>query len=200
MMLTLGLTGSLAMGKSTTADIFRRFGVPVFDADAAVHQIYARGGQTVSKISSLFPEALDKGALSRKRLSACLFKDEDRLQKLEDILHPLIYHAEKNFFTRASQSGAEFAGADIPLIFETGRQTHYDKILVVTAPASLQQKRALKRKGMTEEKLSFLLRHQWPDTEKRIHADYILETSLGLKSATIQVQSLMKDMGIAIPS
>jgi dephospho-CoA kinase len=190
-MLIVGLTGSLAMGKSETARMFAELGCPVFDADAEVHRLYAAGGAAVGPVAAAFPESLLDGAIDRTRLSAMLLADPALLPRLEAIVHPLVRAAESHFLDRARQAGEPFVILDIPLLFETGRASAMDRVIVVSASPEIQRRRALARPGMTEEKLAHLLSRQTPDAEKRASADFIVETGRGLDDAFDQVRGIV---------
>ena len=190
-MLLVGLTGSLAMGKSETARMFAELGCPVFDADAEVHRLYAAGGAAVGPVAESFPESLVDGAIDRARLSAMLLADPALLPRLEAIVHPLVHAAEQHFLDRARQAGEPFVILDIPLLFETGRDSAMDRIIVVSTLPEIQRRRALTRPGMTEEKLAQLLSRQTPDADKRARADFIVETGHGLDDAFDQVRSIV---------
>jgi len=190
-MLLVGLTGSLAMGKSETARMFARLGVPVFDADVEVHRLYAAGGAAVGPVAEAFPEALVDGAIDRARLSAQLLADPTRLPSLEAIVHPLVREAESRFVDDARQALEPFVILDIPLLFETGRDSAMDRIVVVTTSPEIQRHRALARPGMSEEKLARLLARQTPDADKRARADFIVETGRGLDDAFDQVRRIV---------
>ena len=190
-MLIVGLTGSLAMGKSETARMFVELGCPVFDADVEVHRLYAAGGAAVDPLAEAFPESLRDGAIDRARLSAMLLADPALLPRLEAIVHPLVRRAESHFVDHARQAGEPFVVLDIPLLFETGRDSAMDRIIVVSTSPEIQRRRALARPGMTEEKLAQLLSRQTPDTDKRARADFIVETGRGLDDAFDQVQAIV---------
>jgi dephospho-CoA kinase len=189
MTFVLGLTGSIGMGKSATADIFRRFGVPVHDADLAVHRLYA--GAAAPLIEQAFPGSVTDGVVDRARLGAMVLGDPQRIETLESIVHPLVRAAETEFLSEARSSGAALAVLDIPLLFETGSQDRCDAVLVVTAPAEVQRQRVLSRPGMTEAKFDAIRARQRPDAEKRGQAHFLVETSRGFHSAEIQVRSIL---------
>ena len=190
-MMLVGLTGSLAMGKSQTARMFAELGCPVFDADLEVHRLYAAGGGAVAPVAALFPAALVDGAIDRDRLSALLLADPAALSSLEAIVHPLVGEAEARFIAAAEAAQQPFVILDIPLLFEVGRDSAMDRLVVVSAPAEVQRRRALARPGMTEEKLDRLLARQTSDADKRAHADFIVDTSRGLDDAFDQVRRIV---------
>jgi dephospho-CoA kinase len=190
-MLIVGLTGSLAMGKSETARMFAEQGCPVFDADAEVHRLYAAGGAAVAPVAQAFPAALVDDAIDRARLSALLLADPAGLPRLEAIVHPLVRAAESRFLEAARQADQPFVILDIPLLFETGRDSAMDRIIVVSTSPEIQRRRALARPGMTEEKLAQLLSRQTPDPDKRARADFIVETGRGLDDAFDQVRAIV---------
>ena len=184
-MMILGLTGSIAMGKSETAKMFAARGIPVFDSDAAVHDLYRQGGGAVAVIEALAPSAIADGAVDRHRLAALVLEDPALLKKIETVVHPLVKARQKAFLTDAEARGCDIAVLDIPLLFETGRETEVDAVAVVSAGPGLQRTRALSRAGMTPEKLDFILSRQVPDEQKRARADYVIDTSVSL-AATMQ--------------
>lgn len=190
-MIIIGLTGSIGMGKSTTAQMFRDAGCPVFDADAAVHDLYAEGGPAVPIIRAVFPDAIKDGAVDRAILGAHMRADPLQLQVLESFIHPLVAKARTTFLQKARQGGADIVVFDVPLLFETGGHERVDKIVVVTAPAHVQRARVLARQGMTEDLFETLLARQTPDHIKREQADYLIHTDKGLESAREQVQDLL---------
>ena len=180
----LGLTGSIGMGKSTTAAMFAAEGVPVWDADAAVHRLYAAGGAAVAPLAAAFPTAIHNNAISRDALKSLIAADPSTLQRLESIVHPLVA-ADRNAFTTTTK--ADLILLDIPLLFENGTETTLDATLLVTAPPELQRARVLARPGMTEAHFQTILNRQMPDAEKRKRATHIVET-LDLASTTAYVQ------------
>lgn len=175
----LGLTGSIAMGKSTAAAMLRRFKIPVHDADACVHLLFARGGRAVGPIGDAFPGVVDGGAVNRVELGARVFNDTPALRKLESIVHPLVRDERDRFIARHRRRRAPFVVLDVPLLFETKGQSICDEVIVVSAPAFLQRRRALARPGMTEEKFTSILARQMPDFQKRRRADVVISTGLG---------------------
>ena len=187
MTFVLGLTGSIGMGKSATAEIFRRLGVPVHDADAAVHRLYR--GRAAPLVEKAFPGTVIDGAVDRGRLGAAVLGDPARMRELEAIVHPLVREEEEAFLERAAL--AAIAVLDIPLLFETGGEARCDAALVVTAPASVQRERVLARPGMSEEKFQSILSKQMPDAEKRARAHFLVDTSRGFISAEAQVRSVL---------
>ncbi|HZH52642.1 MAG TPA: dephospho-CoA kinase [Microvirga sp.] len=187
MTFVLGLTGSIGMGKSATAAIFRRLGVPVHDADATVHALYR--GRAAPLIEKAFPGTVVDGAVDRAKLGAAVLGKPERMKELEAVVHPLVREEEEAFLRRAS--AAPMAILDIPLLFETGGEARCDAVLVVTAPAPVQRKRVMARPGMTEEKFKAILAKQMPDAEKRARAHFILDTGRGFPSAEVQARSIL---------
>ena len=187
MTFVLGLTGSIGMGKSATADLFRKLGVPVHDADATVHRLYR--GRAVPLIGKTFPGTVADGAVDRTKLGAAVLNSPERMKQLEAIVHPLVREEEENFLARVS--ALPIAVLDIPLLFETGGETRCDAALVVTAPAEVQRERVLARPGMTAEKFSAILAKQMPDADKRARAHFLVDTSRGFASAQAQVRSIL---------
>lgn len=188
MTFVLGLTGSIGMGKSATADLFRKLGVPVHDADAAVHGLYR--GRAAPLIGQAFPGTVVEGVVDRAKLGAAVLNDPQRLKELEAIVHPLV-REEKESFLRKVSAFAPIAVLDIPLLFETSGEAGCDATLVVTAPAAVQRARVLARPGMTEEKFSAILAKQMPDSDKRARAHFLVDTSRGFESAEAQVRSIL---------
>lgn len=189
-MLVVGLTGSIAMGKSETARMFARLGHPVFCADAIVHRLYAKGGAAVPLVGREFPAALTSGGVDRERLAAIVTSDRSKLARLEAIVHPLVRAEERAFLAAAERSGARLAVLDIPLLFETGRDKDVDAVVVVSAPKDVQRSRAMARPGMTGEKFEAILARQVPDSEKRRRADFVIDSSAGLEWAFEQVRAV----------
>jgi dephospho-CoA kinase len=190
-MLILGLTGSIGMGKSTTSKMFQDEGVPVYDADAAVHALYAAGGAAVAPVEAAFPGVVTNGAIDRAKLSAQVVGDPEALAKLETIVHPLVGADRIGFFEQAKAQGHEIVVLDIPLLFETGGEKKVDKVVVVSAPADIQRERVLARPEMTPEKFEAILARQTPDAEKRARADFVIDTGQGLEPARRQVRDLL---------
>ncbi|QRY67127.1 dephospho-CoA kinase [Ensifer sp. PDNC004] len=191
-MIILGLTGSIAMGKSTTAQMFRDFGVPVNDADEVVHQLYS--GEAVAPVEAAFPGSTRDGKVDRAELSRQLVQAPERLRELEAIVHPLVRGKEQEFLAENRAANAPFVVLDIPLLFETGAEKRVDHVVVVTCSAELQRQRALKRPGMTEEKLAMILARQVPDSEKRKRADYIIDTSDSFDVTRAQVKAVVDQL------
>lgn len=186
----LGLTGSIGMGKSTTARMFRDEGIPVWDADAAVHALYAEGGAAVGPVSAVFPQAQVNGAISRERLRELISADPGVIKTLEQIVHPLVAQHRNDFLHRCNGPLVVF---DIPLLFETGAEAWLSSVLVVTAPAEVQRERVLARQGMTTDQFAVILDRQMPDSEKRARADHIIET-LTLDDTRQAVRKLIREL------
>lgn len=191
-MIVIGLTGSIGMGKSTIADMFRAHGVPVFDADAEVHRLYAR--EAVAAIETAFPGTTDADGVDRAKLSKALANDPARFEVLEAIVHPMVHEAEARFLDEACNSGGHAAVLEIPLLFETGRDEHVDAVVVVSAPAEVQRARVLERPGMTAEKIETILARQTPDAEKRRRADFIVDTGGTLADSEAQVDAILDSL------
>lgn len=188
-MFVLGLTGSVAMGKSTTARFFAEEGVPVHDADSVVHRLYE--GDAVPIIEAAFPGTTADGKVDRVKLGRRVMGDLMALHQLEAIVHPLVQNAEAQFLAEAETKGAAVAVLDIPLLFETGGDQRVDAVVVATAPAEVQRARVLERPGMTEQRLQAMLARQMPDSEKRLRADFIVDTSRGFDDAQVQVREIL---------
>jgi dephospho-CoA kinase len=191
MTLVLGLTGSIGMGKSTTAALFREAGVPVHDADATVHALYA-AGPAVALVEAVFPGTTGPGGVDRAALGARVVDDPVAMRRLEAIIHPLVRQAEDAFLAEARAAGHPIVVLDIPLLFETGAQSRCDAVLVVSAPSSVQKERVLARPGMTEERFAAILARQMPDSEKRARADVVIDTGSGLEAARRQVEAVLR--------
>ena len=189
----IGLTGSIGMGKSTTARMFADRGVPVWDADAAVHRLYAKGGAAVGPVAQLCPKAIVDGAVDRMRLKRWIAAEDGALSRLESTIHPLVAADRAEFLDRAARDGARVVLLDIPLLFETGADTTVDATVVVSAPAEVQKARVLARPGMTEAHFQTILDRQMPDAEKQKRADYIIET-LTLEDARAAVDRVLKEI------
>nr|WP_275297409.1 dephospho-CoA kinase [Maricaulis parjimensis] len=188
------MTGSIGMGKSATAKLFRQQGIPVFDSDACVHDLYDIGGSAVEPVGEAFPGVVHEGAVDRETLSAQLREDPSGFARLEAIVHPLVAQAREHFIHDASKAGAAFVILDVPLLFETGGHEHVDAVVVVHAPQAERRARVLQRPGMTEEKLDAIIARQTPDSVKLDQADYIVETSGGLDDARRQVAGIVKKL------
>lgn len=188
-MIVLGLTGSIGMGKSTTAAMFREAGVPVHDSDEAVHRLYA--GAAAPLVEADFPGTVVDGVVDRNRLSARVLGDREGIRRLEAIVHPLVRADADAFLDRCRASGTPIAVLDIPLLFETNGRARVDKVVVVSAPAEVQRERVLARPGMTPEKFEAILSKQVPDAEKRIGADFIVDTGQGLDHARGEVAAII---------
>jgi dephospho-CoA kinase len=194
-MIRLGLTGSIGMGKSATARMFAEEGVPVFDADAEVHRLYAADGAGVEAVGGAFPGVIVDGAVDRKRLAQVVGGDPEALKRLEAIVHPLVGQARARFLSGAEAGGAQVAVLDIPLLFETGREGDVDAVVVVSAPAHVQRERVLSRPEMTEARFAALHTRQMPDAEKRARADFVIDTSHGFDAARAQVRQVLATLG-----
>ncbi len=189
-MFILGLTGSIGMGKSTTAKFFAEEGVPVYDADAAVHRLYE--SEATRAIETAFPGTTAGGKVDRNKLAKAVLGDAAAITRLESIVHPLVHSARERFLREAERSGAAVAVLDIPLLFETGGDKRCDAVVVVSAPAELQKTRAFERPGMTEQKLAAIMANQVSDAEKRARADFVVDTSQGFEHAHAQVRDILK--------
>jgi len=188
-MFVLGLTGSLGMGKSATAQMFAAEGVPVHDADAAVHRLYE--GEAVAAIEAAFPGTTAGGKVDRAKLAERVLGDDTAIAKLEQIVHPLVRQASRRFLSEAERNGAPVAALDIPLLFETGAEARCDAVVVVSAPAEVQRQRAFERPGMTEAKFQAILAKQMPDADKRARADFIVDSGQGFEHARAQVREIL---------
>lgn len=193
-MIVAGLTGSIAMGKTETAKMFRAFGVPVFDADACVHKLYEPEGAALDAISKRFPGACIQGGIDRSLLAKLVLHDPSALADLESIVHPLVWEKERKFLDEQRKAGAPLVIVDNPLLFEKQRHHRVDATIVVSAPSDIQRARALERPGMTVEKLDAILARQVPDAEKRRRADFVIDTSQGLDHAGQQVAEVIKTL------
>ena len=193
-MITLALTGSIGMGKSTVAAMFADAGVPTFDADAVVRQLQGPGGRLVPLIEARFPGTTRDGAVDREALSAVVLSDRDELAALEAIVHPAVHHERTRFIIEHGDAPALLF--DIPLLFETGGNEAFDKVVVVSATPELQRERVLSRPGMTEEKFEQILARQAPDEEKRAQADFVVDTSGTLDKTRAQVRNILSCLGL----
>ena len=190
-MILIGLTGSIGMGKSTTAAMFREAGVPVYDADAAVHALYDVGGAAVGPVGEAFPGAVTDGRVNREALRQAVLGDPAALQRLNAIVHPLVGQDRAGFFAEAAAQGADMVVLDIPLLFETGGHAGVDAVVVASAPAHMQRERVLARPGMTPDRLDAILAQQLADAEKRARAHFVVDTSKGLEPARAQVAQII---------
>ncbi|MEP6342723.1 MAG: dephospho-CoA kinase [Maricaulaceae bacterium] len=190
-MIIIGLTGSIGMGKTTTAHMFRELGCPVFDADAVVHNLYSAGGRAVPLIKAVFPDAVKDGAIDRSVLGQHMRRDPLNLQVLESFIHPMVAEDRKEFIQKARDNNNSIIVFDVPLLFETGGDKNVDIVVVVTAPADIQRERVLSRAGINEALFEKLLLRQMPDQEKRRRADYLIYTDKGLDFAREQVQKIL---------
>lgn len=193
-MIVLGITGSIGMGKSTACSMLRAMGVPVYDADAAVHRLFAPGGAAVPLIAEAFPAAVVDGRVDRSRLGPLVLNDEAALRRLEGIVHPLVRQEEKIFLDVNRRRGTRVVALDIPLLFETGGAERCDYTIVVSAPRLVQRQRVLARPGMTQEKFAAILSRQMPDAEKRRRADYVVPTGLGKAVTWRALQRVLADV------
>jgi dephospho-CoA kinase len=188
-MIILGLTGSIGMGKSTTAKLFAEAGVPVYDADAAVHALYE--GEAAPAIEAAFPGTTTDGKVNRNKLSERVVHDPEAMRRLEQIVHPMLGASRQKFLQDAERSGAPVAVVDVPLLFETGGEKRVDAVVVVTTTPEIQRERILARPNMTREKLDAVLVRQMPDSEKRKRAHFIVDTSHGLDPVRLQIQDIL---------
>ena len=193
-MITLALTGSIGMGKSTVAAMFAEAGIPTFDADAVVRRLQGPGGRLVPLIEARFPGTTRDGAVDREALSAAVLSDRDELAALEAIVHPAVHHERTRFIVEHGDAPALLF--DIPLLFETGGEIAFDKVIVVSAGDELQRDRVLARPGMTNSKLEQILARQLPDAEKRARADFIIDTSGTLDQTRAQVSNILTCLGL----
>ena len=190
-MIVLGLTGSIGMGKSTTTAMFADAGALVWNADDAVHRLYARCGAAVGPVGEAFPGVVVDGAVDRTRLAEALGDDGEAFRRLEAIVHPLVMKGRLAELAAAEARGVKLAVLDIPLLFETGGDASVDAVVVVTAPAAVQAERVLARPGMTRERFEAILARQMPDAEKRRRADFVIDTSAGLEAARTRVDEIV---------
>lgn len=191
--LTIGLTGSIGMGKSTTARMFAERGIPTYDADAAVHALYEPGGAAVAPLAAAFPGVAGPGGgIDRDRLRERVSGDEAAMKQLEAIVHPLVALSQRAFLERAAAAGADMVVLDIPLLFEKGGEKRVDAVVVVSAPEDVQRARVMARGQMTQAQFEAILARQTPDAEKRRRADFVIHTGLGLASAEAQVDEVIR--------
>lgn len=189
-MFILGLTGSISMGKSTTARLFAEAGVPVHDADAAVHRLY--DGEATPAIEAAFPGTTAGGKVDRQKLAARVLDDATAIKRLEEIVHPLVRESEQRFLAASAAQAARVVVLDIPLLFETGSDARVDAVVVVSAPPEVQRARALERPGMTAAKLDAIMAKQMADSEKRARAHFVVDSSRGIDSARAQVHGILR--------
>lgn len=191
-MILIGLTGSIGMGKSTTAGFFAEAGAMIWNADEAVHRLYAKGGAAVAPIAEAFSGVVMDGAVDRALLAAALGRDDQAFKTLEAIVHPLVGMDRANALAEAREAGVKLAVLDIPLLFETGGDAYVDAVVVVSAPPHIQRQRVLSREGMSEERFEAILARQMPDAEKCARADFVIDTGSGLDVARDQVMAVVK--------
>jgi dephospho-CoA kinase len=196
-MIVLGLTGSIGMGKSTTAKLFAEAGVPVYDADATVHVLYE--GEAVPAIEAAFPGTTVAGKVDRNKLSARVVHDPAAIKRLEEIVHPMLGASRQKFLHDAEQSGAPVAVVDVPLLFETGGEKRVDAVVVVTTTPEIQRQRILDRANMTDEKLDAILARQMPDAEKRKRAHFVVDTSHGLDPVRARIRDILEEAAKMTP-
>jgi dephospho-CoA kinase len=196
-MIVLGLTGSIGMGKSTTAKLFAEAGVPVYDADATVHVLYE--GEAAPAIEAAFPGTTVAGKVDRNKLSARVVHDPAAMERLEQIVHPMLGASRQKFLHDAEQSGAPVAVVDVPLLFETGGEKRVDAVVVVTTTPEVQRQRILERANMTDEKLDAILSRQMPDAEKRKRAHFVVDTSHGLDPVRARIRDILDEAAKMTP-
>jgi dephospho-CoA kinase len=192
-MISAGLTGSMATGKSEVAKLFSAAGIPVFDSDAAVHDLYVEK-TTTDLLGKVFPEVIVDGKIDRQRLGQRVLGSLEDLKKLESLIHPLVRKRWKDFIVHWRKQNSPFVVLDIPLLYETGEDQELDYVIVVSASEDIQRKRAMARPGMTEDKFAHILARQMPDAEKRRRADFIIENSGSLENLRIQVDALSRKL------
>ncbi len=193
-MILLGLTGSIGMGKSTTLGLFAAEGCPVWSADAAVHRLYAPGGEGVGPVEALFPGVTVDGGVDRGLLSKAIHGDPSAFARLEGVVHPLVREDRKRWLDEVRHGAAPVAVVDVPLLFETGAEAEVDAVVVVSAPPEVQRERVLARPGMTQARLDEILALQLHDAEKRERADFVIDTSKGLDAARDQVRAILAEV------
>ncbi|PCI03159.1 MAG: dephospho-CoA kinase [Hyphomicrobiales bacterium] len=191
-MIILGLTGSIGMGKSTTAEMFRQAGIKVYDADATVHTLYS--GAATRLVEAAFPGTSDGTMVDRKKLGDRVLGDKDALKRLEAIIHPLVHAEQQKFLDAARKAGAKLVVLDIPLLFEGGRENTVDAVIVVTASENTQRERVLARPGMTKERFESILEKQIPDAIKRQKADFLIDTDMGMDAAKAKVSEIIQSV------
>ena len=194
-MIRIALTGSIGMGKSTVAKMFKKAGVPVFDADAVVRQLQGPGGKLVEEIGELFPGCVRCGTLDRECLAEIVLANPEKLSILERIVHPVVRNAREEFIAQHREAPALIF--EIPLLFETGGEKDFDKVIVVSAPPEVQRKRVLERTGMTTAKLESILARQMPDGEKRSLADFVVNTGTDLSTTETQIREILSCLGVS---
>ena len=197
-MITIGLTGSIGMGKSTVAKMFAELGALTWSADDAVHRMYEKGGAAIEPLQKLFPEAIVDGVVDRKKLASIALAAPEKLRALEEVVHPLVGEDRAAFIQQALNSGAEALVLDIPLLFENATGDLFDAVIVVSAPADVQRERVLARPGMTEEKLNAILAQQMPDAEKQKKADYVISTNQSIEGTKRNVAAVYEKIKAAI--
>jgi dephospho-CoA kinase len=198
-MIVIGLTGGIGMGKSTATATLRRLGVPVFDADAAVHRLQARGGRAVAPIAAAFPGSVRDGAVDREALRRAVLGNPTALKRLEAIVWPLVRDAERRFLARARRAGRRLVALDVPLLFENGGERRVDQVIVVSAPAAVQRARVLRRPGMTAERFAAIHARQMPDGEKRKRADHVVQTGISRHFAQNAIRRIVRKLRGSAP-
>jgi dephospho-CoA kinase len=193
--LIIGLTGGIGMGKSTAAKILQGFGLPVYNADKAIHDLLAKGGKGVKPVAKLFPKALKRGAIDRKIIGKSVFHDQAKLKQLEKILHPLVQEIERAFVKHAQKQKIKAVVLEIPLLFETGADKRCDIVICVTAPRAIQKERVLKRMHMTQARFRAILKLQMPDAQKRKKADYVVQTGKEIGDTKRQLKEILQVVG-----
>lgn len=191
-MLLLGLTGSIGMGKSTTAKLFQEAGVPVYDADATVHKVYE--GEATAAVEAAFPGSTANGKVDRQKLSGMVVNNPDAMKRLETVVHPMLRSHQLKFLEDAEKSGAPVAVLDVPLLYETGGEHRVDAVVVVTTTPEIQRERILARENMTPDKLDAILARQLPDAEKRKRADFVVDTSHGLDPVRQRIGEILREV------
>lgn len=190
-MLLIGLTGSIGMGKSTSLSLFAQEGIACYDADAAVHKLYEKGGAGALALAQLFPHAVIDGAVDREALAQIVLRDKAAMAQLESVIHPLVQEAREKFLLEQAEIAAFAVVLDIPLLFETGSESHFDVVITVSAPANVQRARVLARPNMTIEKFAAILGKQMPDAEKRAKSDFIVDSSVSEADAHRQIKQIL---------